>query len=201
MLGIWELARRIVVTRTCERAGRKIWTHPYTVLRGFTGIDGALLQPVSPGVAESWAGIEATRHALVDDLMRNRLAAQLPRQAIAPVSHSADSYGKHYRKLRNFYAKKFLGHVAHAMADTPKGDARMVHTPGFAESPTEPAGDPMHDLLALRRLVLPMANDARHILRDHQDITARLSAELLPPEARAQFPLPSEPSPTVEPLL
>ena len=59
----------------------------------------------------------------------------------------------------------------------------------------------MHDLFALRRLASPMANDARHILRDHQDIMARLSAELLPPEAHEKFPLPSEPSPTAEPLL
>ena len=91
-MGFWELAQRIVVTHTCERTERKIWTHPYTVLHGFTGIGGALLQPVSPGVAESWAGIEATRHVLVDDLMRNRLAAQLPQKAIAPVSHPTDSY-------------------------------------------------------------------------------------------------------------
>ena len=86
--------------------------------------------------SKNLAGFGAVLHVLVEGHMRIRVAAQLPQQAIAPVSHSADSYGKHYRKLRNFYAKKFREHATHVVADTPKGDARIVHTPDFTERPS-----------------------------------------------------------------
>ena len=71
--------------------------------------------------SKNLAGFGAVLHVLVEGHMRIRVAAQLPQQAIAPVSHSTDSYGKRYRKLRNFYAQKFREHVTHVVADTPKG--------------------------------------------------------------------------------
>ena len=145
--GNWKLAQLISVISACERTGNKKYTHPYTVLHGFTGLDGASLCPVSPGLAEMWKDIEEKLDALVDEMMTNRLAANLPQEAIAPVCHCRDTYGKHRYTIRSFHARDTHAHITRVAAHTESRRACGGDSRG--------AGEPMHAHFALRRLATP----------------------------------------------
>ena len=154
--------------------------HPYSVVHGFLGIDGALLRPVELGEAENWKGIRSALEPLVDEMIMHRTDAGLSLEAVPLCGHSTDTYGKHRLKLRAFYRKKYAQfQKTIVVADSPKGDAIAVLPAATAASddwPTVITGDPMHDLFALRRIVTPAANDCRTFISDHQDCMTRLSA-------------------------
>ena len=91
------------------------------------------------------------------------------------VSHSTDSYGKHRLQLCSFYARMYPELGATVTSATPKGDAlrSVAHLPA---SPTRIIGEPVHDIIALRRLVSTSANDCSNFIWDHTDLITRLSA-------------------------
>ena len=132
------------------------------------------------GEAEDWEGIKSALDPLVDELLLHRTNAGLPLEAVPPLGHSTDTYGKHRLKLQTFYRNKFAHfQQSRVVAVSPKGDAFAIQRAATAASddwPTVITGDPMHDLFALRRIVTPAANDCRTFISDHQDCMTRLSA-------------------------
>eukprot|EP00973_Karenia_brevis_P056617 7876742-Karenia_brevis.AAC.1 len=68
--GHYDIASRIVTVGK-DSSGRWKLTRPFSVIHGFTGIDGALLEPVFPGRTEDWVDIKARLDKLVDAMIEN----------------------------------------------------------------------------------------------------------------------------------
>ena len=98
-----------------------------------------------------------------------------------PVCHSTDSYGKHRQQREKFYISQCPEFCTHVESVTPKGDAiRLVGQE--SRSPTAITGDPVHDVIGMRRCVPAYANDAQDFIADYSDGIARLSGHLKPAE-------------------
>jgi len=142
-----KLANRIVANKLREEddtVGRFHWHRPYSNVQGWTGVDGALLKPVTGLATEDMSDVLADLGPLMDVLAENRRKANLPPQAIPPVSHSTDVYGKTRKKLRAFYSRKFGTPAINVLAPTPKGPAASVTVEAPRDCPTEPAADSHH---------------------------------------------------------
>lgn len=201
--GNYDMAALLTVVTRNRQTGKYTQTHPYTVLHGFVGIDGALLAPVAPRRTEDWPDIESELSDLTTSMMKNRAEAGLSLQAIPPGSHSTDTYGKHRLKLRAFYDRQFQACRARVEAATPKADAAELQIPPASSCPslTEITGEPMHDHFAFRRCVAPAANDCRTIIADHKDMITRLSAPLAPDIVRSNHDIACDLNPAAEFLL
>lgn len=176
--GNYKMAARVAIVGRDAETRRWRLTRPYTVLHGFNGIDGALLTPVTLGRAEAWADIKAELEKLEDEVEANRIEAGLPMQAIPPVSHSTDTYGKHRLKLHRLYQQKYCHLNMSVCAPTPRSNAiGAVTTEGDSGvCPTVITGEPCHEVIAFRALVSPSANDCVIMLKDHECAMSRLSA-------------------------
>jgi hypothetical protein len=187
--GHFKLASRVAIVGRDSDAGRWQMIHPFSMLRGFVGVDGALLTPVALGRAEDWPGIEGELDALEDEVLTNRVAAGLHLQAIPPVSHSTDTYGKHALKLRRFYSHKYRAYQVHVSAPTPRANAELAVTSASPQvCPTVITGEPQHDVCAFRRLISSSANDCRNLLSDHECAMSLLSAPCAPTVADVSAP-------------
>ena len=180
--GNFDIASRIV---TVGRRGDGRWalTCPYSVLLGWLGPDGGLLEVPTPARTEHWDDVEPPLDALTDKMIANRADAGLPLHAQIAASHSVDTYGRHRLKLRRFYSRKYRACCLRTVAPTPLGEAMHVDTSDCGECPTEITGEALHDHFNLRPLVTPAANDCRNILSDHKDGILRLSAKEAPASA------------------
>lgn len=86
-----------------------------------------------------------------------------------------DSFEKHHKKLAAFYKKQFPEEQLLAESRTPRSDATGVVQRVDAAC-VRIAGEPMHNLFALRKVTRPACNDYHCFLNDHRDMLARLSA-------------------------
>ena len=158
----------------------------------FAGVDGSLVDVPTPVRSESWKNIEAVLRPLLEELKDVRLACGCSLLETVPVFHSTDVYHKHGKRLKRLYAAVFgLLRVA-TEADTPKGPAkrRRLLPSDCAEGYCEPTGEPMHDIINMRKLVSPWANDATDFKFDYIDHINRLSLEDPPPVDAAGDPPP-----------
>lgn len=189
--GNHDVAKRITVYND---AGQP--THPFTVLLAWVTVDGALFQPVTASATEDWADLEPDLGIVVSNLKQDRLEAGLSLAEAAPVAHATDSYRKQRLLLDAFYKNKYHEMGVEAVSQTPKGNAQGAK--GGGSSPTMVCGDPLHDQLALQRLVSAASPDASCLIADHKDIMQRLS---LKPLAKKVWPEPEELEEAHHPLL
>ena len=126
---------------------------------------------------------------MVQKFKQDRLEAGLCLVDASPAVHATDVYGRHRLKLAEFYRKHFpeLDADAAAGAATPKANTTSAYS-SCADSPTIVTGDPLHDTLAIQRLVSAASPDAGNLIHDHKDLMCRLSLE--PSVANGGWPRP-----------
>ena len=162
--GNYEQARKVAV----EGDGGR--DRPYTVLLAWVTVDGALYQPPTLSRSEDVKDVLQDLGPLVGSFKQDRLEAGLSLVDSAPAVHATDVYGGQRLQLNAFYRRMYpeLDADAAAGAPTPKGDTTGART-RFAGSPTTVTGDPLHDTLAVMRLISAASPDARNMCNDHKD--------------------------------
>jgi hypothetical protein len=165
---------------------------PFNVLFGWCGVDGSLLKPVSLAVAENIAEISKDLEPLIDRMQAVRMGNGFPGERTIPVFHATDSYGKHRHKLIKWYKKKFQSLRIGAAYATPRANAQGVSVLRDLQSPVPHlltiVGDPQHDVITIRRLAKPAANDCSDFVHDHADMLNRLSAPPAPQLVAKEMP-------------
>lgn len=200
--GNFKLAAKIGVSRRDAATGRLRVERPFSVVLGWTGVDGALLKVIKAKKTEDWPDLKDDLDELHDEMKLNRERAALATQDVPPVSHSTDTYAKHRLKLRSYYKQKYGQRILGVLAPTPKADAWNVSL-GDPYCPTIVTGEPKHYQYKLRSLVSLFANDCQQILQDHNDAVCRLSAapmSMTAPVVESPV-LPMALAETAEPLL
>jgi hypothetical protein len=104
-----------------------------------------------------------------------------------PVFHCTDVYGKHSCKLSQLYSRVWGDLRLQRAGASSKGDARRLLAASREGLPQDGycriAGEPFHDVIALRKLVSPSCNDCCDFVHDYSDMIWRLSAK--PPPSAA----------------
>ncbi|CAK0818443.1 unnamed protein product [Prorocentrum cordatum] len=190
--GNYEQARKVAV----EGDGGR--DRPCTVLLAWVTVDGALYQPPTLSRSEDVKDVLQDLGPLVGSFKQDRLEAGLSLVDSAPAVHATDVYGRQRLQLNAFYRRMYpeLDADAAAGAPTPRGDTTGART-RFAGSPTTVTGDPLHDTLAVMRLISAASPDARNMCYDHkrrEDMLNRLS--LPPRRPAAAAPVPAEQLPS-----
>lgn len=178
--GNWDLARRIVNTGKSKK-------RPYTAMMAMCGVDGSLLSPVVARRAESWPELCGWMRPYLESLRDTRQAAGFSLVESMPVAHATDTYGKHRKKIRQLYSEVWALARLQTQSCTPRGDAVgvRVEATGSVQNLLTVTGDPLHDVLALRRCAAPQAADCIDFSFDHADLMNRLSAPCRPREEPA----------------
>ena len=70
-------------------------------------VDGSAYQAPTPMPKEDIHNILADLDPIVDRVKEDRMNAGLPFEQAVFVAHPTDSYGKHRRKIDEFYARKY----------------------------------------------------------------------------------------------
>ena len=102
----------------------------------------------------------------------------MPAECTIPVFHATDSYRKHHKKLKALYDEVWPELAIQANAATPKGDALRaeLHPYGGSNGFCSVTGEPMHDIINLRRVASRAKNDYWDLVSDHADMINRLSS-------------------------
>jgi len=186
--GNYGLAKRII---TDKRRGRR----PFTVVLGFCGVDGSLLEPVVARETEDWPDIKSALAPLLCGLKKARTEAGLAGDYSVPVFHATDSYRKHRQMLNDLYHEIWPEHAVRTSAGTPKGDVSHAAVQPWAGASglCSVTGEPQHDIISIRRLISPSMNDRKDLLFDHIDLIQRLSSaeaadQPTPPETPPELP-------------
>ena len=173
--GNYDLALRAAVRREDGK-----WTRPYSVALAWIGVDGALLQPISPSRSEGIQDVLMDLRSLASDHKAARLQAGIPLACAPPAFHATDVYGRHRLQLTRFWNDAYPELRTRVETPTPRANAQGVAVSEGGEDVTVISGDPMHNLYAFRRLVPPRANDASDLVHAHKDMMSRLGAPELP---------------------
>ena len=120
-----------------------------------------MLDVAKPASAEAIENILSDLGPVIDDLKHDRLSAGLTLEQACPIGHCSDSYGKHRLRLDAFYRGKYPDLAVRVRSTSAKSDASGATAVQEVSAPTLIAGDPAHDLFALRRRVSVTANDAK----------------------------------------
>ena len=149
----------------------------------FCGLDGSLLEPPVSRETEDWPDIESVLRPLLQDLKAARLNAGISLDLSIPVFHSTDSYRKRHILIKKLYSEIWPDLALTATGLAPKGDAvrAEAHPYGGADGFFKVTGEPMHDIINLRRIAQRTMNDYSNLLFDHIDMINRLSAASSPP--------------------
>ena len=139
----------------------KKYRRPWNVLLAWSGVDGLMLDVAKPASAEAIENILSDLGPVIDDLKHDRLSAGLTLEQACPIGHCTDSYGKHRLRLDAFYRGKYPDLAVRVRSTSAKSDASGATAVQEVSAPTLIAGDPAHDLFALRRRVSVTANDAK----------------------------------------
>ncbi|CAJ1340140.1 unnamed protein product, partial [Effrenium voratum] len=151
------------------------WGHRLQKLACLYRVDGALLAVPEATDGEGWRTLEPILEALLWKIKATRLEAGLSLLQSCPTFHCTDNFRAQRLKLEALYKRLWRDCAVGSQGNTKKGPAkrRRVQDPGAL---TVVAGDPVHDLLALRRRVSTMACDSTDLTFDHADLLRRLSA-------------------------
>ena len=173
--GHYKLNKRIVGRLMRFPSGKGARQRPYNAILAFTGVDGALLAVPEATDGEGWRTLEPILEALLWKIKATRLEAGLSLLQSCPTFHCTDNFRAQRLKLEALYKRLWRDCAVGSQGNTKKGPAkrRRVQDPGAL---TVVAGDPVHDLLALRRRVSTMACDSTDLTFDHADLLSRLSA-------------------------
>ena len=178
--GNYKLAKRIYI-----RGER-----PFSVVIAICGVDGSLIDVIRPRATEAWPDIKAVLEPLLMEIKEVRLAHGCSLSESVPVFHSTDVHRQHRRLIRKLYRKVWPELRLQAIAPAPKAAARRARLRRRSQISRllSVTGDPLHDRLALRRVLPVTGNDTVDIGFDHDDIMARLSKRDRPDgEAHMQF--------------
>ena len=106
----------------------------------------------------------------------------MPGECTIPVFHATDSYRKHHRKLKALYDEAWPELAIQATAPTPKGDAASagLHPYGGSNGLCSVTGEPMHDIINLKRAASRAKNDYWDLVFDHIDLINRISNTAAP---------------------
>jgi hypothetical protein len=159
----------------CRRRGR-----PFSCLIAFCGTDGSLLAPVTPMRGECWDDIELVLRPLLLSLISTRLQAGMTFEEALPTFIATDSYGKHRFKYRDLMRDVSQQLRLQPEGLTPRGSAAQLRILNEDSNPADQlttiAGEPYHDVIKVRTIVSPYANDHGTFVPDHSDMLCRLSA-------------------------
>ena len=90
--GNYGLAKRIITHRA-------LGERQHTVVLGFCGVDGSLLQPIQACETEDWPDIKLVLRPLLEGIKEARSKAGFSGECTIPVFHATDSYRKHHRMI------------------------------------------------------------------------------------------------------
>lgn len=182
--GNFKLAKRIA-----RYEGQK-WVRPFTVVLGWCGLDGSLLQPWSARKGEVWSAIRSDLEPLLKDVRDFGLEANYSLAQTQPVAHSTDTYRKHRWLLGALYDEVWAALRVQVQALTPRGEALAAHPAPVRlrneQNRCRLTGEPWHVSHWAKSAASWSANDYRNYCYDIGDVLSRLSA----PHAGAQEPLP-----------
>ena len=135
---------------------------------------------------EDWPDIKTVLLPLLRDMKAARLSTPPKGMAVEhtiPVFHATDSYHKHRHLLKALYNEVWPELAIETTAPTPKGAASGAHTHPYGGSSgyCMVTGEPMHDIINLRKAASRTKNDYWDLMFDHIDMINRLST----PEAPA----------------
>jgi hypothetical protein len=147
-------------------------------LIAWTGVDGCLLKPVAPSTGESFEELVLDLELMLDAMIAERRGSGLAGLLAAPVFHSTDVFGCHFKKLQRFYLQKLRDLDIQTETLTPKGDAVGASIQDCDVTRTMIVGEPVHDIINVRRAVTKKANDSSDFIFDHQDMINPVSAVL-----------------------
>ena len=131
------------------------------MLIAFCGTDGSLLEPPAVMETEAWLHIETLLDPLLHCLKRTRQEAGFPVEHTTHAFHATDSYHKHKNKLASLYNRIWPELYVHPWHLTPKAGCQGArHLPPFS-SRCLITGEPVHDIINLRRLISPYKCDGQ----------------------------------------
>jgi len=153
-----------------------------TVVLGFCGTDGSLVDVPVPVHAETWTYVKQILPPLLQDMRDVRLDLCFSLQASQPVFRATDKYKKHAKLLRKLRAEDWSALRAATQARTPKRLAtrRVLLDEAQVLENCTITGEPFHSIVKVLPLVSVFANDGRDFLNDYSDNIPRLSAEPAP---------------------
>ena len=170
--GNYEIATRIAVYDPVK----KTYHRPHTVILGWTSLDGCLLDVPRASRTEAIQDVIRDLEPVVDEISRDRMEQGMDLIDCLPASHSTDSYGKHRNHYVAFYDRKASELITVVNSSTPKGDATGA-TAIAQEGLTDITGDPLHDIIAMRRSVGVLKCDTQDFIADYSDGITRLSVD------------------------
>ncbi|CAJ1434066.1 unnamed protein product [Effrenium voratum] len=167
--GHYDLAARVY---QYDAKNRKR-TYPFTCLMAWCGTDGSLLKPFVLTPGEAFQDQVRDLEPFLRAAKRIRMSHGMSSEESRPTVHATDTYGKHRLLWPPVYDQIWLEQEVEAVGRTKKGDVKTIHRRAAPSHVTMITGEPMHELINLRRVLPRQGHDFAEIYFDHADAVAR----------------------------
>ena len=161
--GHYDLAARVY---QYDAKNRKR-TYPFTCLMAWCGTDGSLLKPFVLTPGEAFQDQVRDLEPFLRAAKRIRMSHGMSSEESRPTVHATDTYGKHRLLWPPVYDEIWLEQEVEAVGRTKKGDVKTIHRRAAPSHVTMITGEPMHELINLRRVLPRQGHDFAEIYFDH----------------------------------
>ena len=131
------------------------------------GTDGSLLKPFVLTPGEAFQDQVRDLEPFLRAAKRIRMSHGMSSEESRPTVHATDTYGKHRLLWPPVYDQILLEQEVEAVGRTKKGDVKTIHRRAAPSHVTMITGEPMHELINLRRVLPRQGHDFAEIYFDH----------------------------------
>lgn len=168
-----DIASRVF--RTNSTGARE---YPFSCIIAWCGTDGSLLKLFVLAPGEAFEDQARDLEPFLRFAKKVRMEYGVSSSDARPTFHATDTYNKRRFLWPALYNKIRLDQQVIAIGRTNKGDVDKVRRSEAIEDRTVVTGEPMHELINLRRVLPSGGKDFADIYFDHADCINRLSAPL-----------------------
>lgn len=164
--GHYDLASRVFQRDPDHATGQR---RPYTCILAWCGTDGSLLKPFVLKPGESFEDRAADLEPHLQSAKGIRMAFGMSWAESRPTVHATDTYNKHRNLWPRIYDRVWCAQEVGFDSHTAKGDVCKINRDhaGQVFDNTMVTGEPMHDLINLRRALPNLGQDFADIYFDH----------------------------------
>ena len=164
--GHYDLASRVLERDPGHATGQR---RPYTCILAWCGTDGSLLKPFVLKPGESFEDQAKDLEPYLQTAKGIRMAFGMDWAASRPTVHATDTYNKHRNLWPKVYDRVWKAQEIGFDSEAAKGDVRKINRQHGSQvlDTTLVTGEPMHDLINLRRALPNLGQDFADIYFDH----------------------------------
>lgn len=172
--GHYDIAARVFQYDAVEKKRK----YPFSCLLAWCGTDGSLIKPFVLMPGESFQDQVEDLRPLLRRAKRLRMSSGMSSADARPTFHATDTYNKHRFLWPPVYEQIWMEQQVEAVGQSKKADVAKVRRSAVAASDgTMVTGEPMHELINLRRVLPGTGQDFADIYFDHAVAWRRQTAE------------------------